>query len=60
MLFLKATTREGNVEYFNVQNILSMQPQGKNNQYLKILMGAGLYWVLLSETVEIVKLEDIF
>lgn len=60
MLFLKATTKEGNLEYFNVQNILSMQPQGENNQYLKILMGAGLYWVLLTETIELVKLENIF
>ena len=60
MLFLKATTKEGNLEYFNVQNILSMQPQGENNQYLKILMGTGLYWVLLTETIELVKLENIF
>ena len=60
MLFLKAETTEGKTEYFNTQNILSMQPQGQCNEYLKILMGAGLYWTVYKDTVEIVDLQNIF
>lgn len=57
MLFLKAITTDGETEYFNAQNILSIKPQGKN---LKILMGAGLYWKVKADSVEVVELENIF
>jgi hypothetical protein len=56
MLFLKVTTKDGNVEFLNQQKILSVKPLSNGN--FKILMGAGLYWevkpniefVLLAET----------
>lgn len=59
MKFLKATTKEGFTEYFNTQNILTLQPHGENLKYLKILMGAGLYWTVKADTVEIVELDGI-
>ena len=55
MLFLKATTTDGKVEYFNAKNILTIQPQGEN---FKILMGAGLYWTVKAD-VEMVNLEEV-
>lgn len=59
MLFLKAITKEGFTEYFNTQNILTLQPYGENLKYFKILMGAGLYWTVKADTVEIVELNEI-
>lgn len=56
MLFLKAITKEGKVEYFNADKILSLQPQGK---YLKILMGAGLYWHVEANSIEVIELKYI-
>lgn len=59
MLFLKATTTDGKTEYFNTQNILTIQHwNGKEN--FRILMGAGLYWTVKAATVEFVELENIF
>lgn len=44
MNFLKAITIEGKTELFNVNNILTIQPN--ENGTTKILMGAGLvYWI---------------
>ena len=59
MLFLKAITTEGSTEYFNIENILSIKPCGNNFEDLKILMGAGLYWIVKADTVEIVELNGI-
>lgn len=59
MLFLKAVTTDGKVEFLNAQNILSMQPQG-HGEKLKILMGAGLYWIVETKSVELVELENMF
>lgn len=59
MKFLKAITKEGSTEFFNTQNILSIKPCGNNFEDLKILMGAGLYWMVKANTVEIVDLENI-
>ena len=59
MLYLKAITDGGSVEYFNPQHILTMKPCGENLKYLKILMGAGLYWNVKADTVEFVELENI-
>ena len=58
MLFLKAVATDGQVEYFNTQNILTIRPLA--NGYIKILMGAGLYWDVLPDTIELVELENIF
>lgn len=59
MKFLKAITKDGSTEFFNTQNILSMKLCGNNFEDLKILMGAGLYWLVKADTVEIVDLEEV-
>lgn len=58
MLFLKAVATDGQLEYFNTQNILSIRPL--KNGCVKILMGAGLYWDVKADTIELVELENIF
>ena len=59
MLYLKVITKDGNMEYLNAQHILSITPYGENLKYFKILMGAGLYWIVKADTVEIVELNGI-
>ena len=51
MKFLKATTTDGKTEYFNINNLLTITEEGEN---LKILMGAGLYWRVIRESVEMI------
>ena len=58
MLFLKAVTTEGKLEYFNASKIMSMQPLGKKQDTVKILMGAGLYWKVKADTMQIITLEE--
>lgn len=58
MLYLKATTKDGQVEYFNAEHILSIKPM--QNGYYKILMGAGMYWFIFPDSAEMVELDDIF
>jgi hypothetical protein len=58
MLFLKAVASDGQLEYFNTQNILSIRPL--KNGYVKILMGAGMFWDVKPDTIELVELENIF
>jgi hypothetical protein len=50
--FLRATTTDGNIELFNLENILTITP--KANGSTKILMGAGLYWNVYTDSIEIV------
>jgi hypothetical protein len=53
MLFIKALTFDkSEVEYFNLSNVLSIKelPNGST----KILMGAGLYWQVWTDTIEFV------
>jgi hypothetical protein len=52
MTFIKATTTEGKIELFNTERILTIQP--KANGTTKILMGAGLYWNVITDSIEIV------
>lgn len=57
--FLQATTTEGKIELFNLDQILSIQP--KSNGTTKILMGAGLYWNVYTDSIEIVDcFNDLF
>lgn len=58
MLFLKAVATDGQLEYFNTQNIVSIRPLANGN--IKILMGAALYWDVKPDTIELVELENIF
>ena len=50
MNFLKAITTEGKTELFNINNILSVQPN--TNGTTKILMGAGLSWRVHTNSIE--------
>ena len=59
MKFLKAVTTDGSTEYLNTQHILTIKPYGENLKNFKILMGAGLYWIVKADTVEIVELDGI-
>lgn len=59
MIFLKAMTTDGKVEYFNTQNILTIKPWN-DGENLKILMGAGLHWIIKTDSVELLEMENIF
>lgn len=50
--FIRATTTDGNIELFNLENILTITPKANGNT--KILMGAGLYWNVYTDSIEIV------
>lgn len=47
----------GEVEFLNLEKIISFKPQGER---VKILMGAGLYWYAERETMEILELPHNF
>lgn len=49
-LFISATTTEGTTEIFNVNKILSFQPNPDRGT-VKILMGAGLYWTVDADSI---------
>ena len=51
-IFIRATTTEGKIELFNTERILTIQP--KKNGTTKILMGAGLYWDVITDSIEII------
>ena len=56
MKFLKATATDDNqVEYFNLERILTIRPLGEKT---KILMGAGLYWTVWSDSLAVVEIAD--
>lgn len=50
MNYLKATTTDGITEYFNADKILTLQPS-EDGERVKILMGAGLYWWVWSDSI---------
>lgn len=50
MNFFKAITTDGKTELFNVNNILTIQPN--ENGTTKILMGAGLYFWVHTASIE--------
>lgn len=56
MHFLKITTTDNTLEYLALDKILSIQPQ---THRIKILMGAGLYWFALPESLEIVNIMEV-
>lgn len=53
MLFLKAKTTNDKTEFFNLDKILTLVPEG---QLTKILMGANLYWRVYTDSIEILDL----
>lgn len=54
-MFLKAITLEGKTEYFNVEKIISIKPDGST---VKILAGAGLFWNVKRDSLEYVHPEQ--
>lgn len=57
MRLLKATTIEGKTEYFNPNNILTMQPNESGTR-VKILMGAGLFWWVHRNSIKMMDVSD--
>lgn len=58
MLFIKAVVvGSGKVQYFNLDKILTISKYDNGNT--KILMGAGLYWEVYSNSIEQVNIIDI-
>lgn len=52
MKFLKATTTDGDIEYFNLDKILSIRPL-PDGERVKILMGAGLFWTIERDSMQV-------
>ena len=50
MNYLKAITIDKRTELFNMEKILTITP--RDNGTTKILMGAGLYWEVLTDSIE--------
>ena len=56
MKFLKATATDDNQEeFFNLDQILTIRPLGEKT---KILLGAGLYWTVWSDSLAVVEITD--
>lgn len=53
MPLLKAVTKDGKTEYFNLNLILNMS-HSDDGKRVKILMGGGLYWWVEAHTIEII------
>lgn len=54
MTMLKAITKDGKTEYFNLEKILNFTPT-EDGRHIKILMGGGLYWVVKRDSIEILN-----
>lgn len=53
MRFIKATTTDGQTELFNLDKVLTITPYKTQT---KILMGAGMYWNVYSDSVRVLDL----
>lgn len=49
MNYIQAITTDGEKELFNLDNVLSIQP--RKNGTTKILMGAGLFWIVETDSI---------
>lgn len=54
MTMLKAITTDGELQYFNFDLILNITPS-RDGERVKILMGAGLFWWVQRDTIEILN-----
>ena len=50
MIFIKAITTDGKTELFNLDKVMTITPL--HDSTTKILMGAGLYWYVLTDSIE--------
>ena len=58
MNYLKATTTDGQREFFNLDKILTIQDSACGTKK-KILMGAGLYWWVWADSLTILTINEI-
>lgn len=58
MRLLKVTTTDGDLEYLNIERILSIQ-ESKDGTKVKILMGAGLYWWVWADSLRLTSVQDL-
>ena len=58
MNYLKATTTDGQREFFNLDKIMTIQDSADGTKK-KILMGAGLYWWVWADSLTILTINDI-
>ena len=56
MKFLKATTTDGKTEYFNLNKVLTISPI--NGDVVKILMGAGMFWMVERDSLQVWDMSD--
>lgn len=56
MKFLCATTTDGKREYFNLDKILTITPIDADR--VKILMGAGLFWTVERDSMQVWDMSD--
>lgn len=49
MKYIQAETVDGDIEIFNLERVLTIKPYP--NGSAKILMGAGLYWHIKTDTI---------
>lgn len=54
MLFIKAVTIDNKIEFLNIEKATSIRHL--NNGTTKILMSAGLYWEVFTDTIEEVNI----
>lgn len=57
MKFLKATSIDGDTEYFNLEKIISIRPL-PDGERVKILMGAGLFWTVERDSMKVWDMSD--
>ena len=58
MKYLKATTTDGQREYFNLDKIMTIQESADGTR-LKLFLGAGLYWWVWADSLRITDLREI-
>ena len=58
MRLLKVITTDGDLEYLNLERILSIQ-ESKDGTKVKILMGAGLYWWVWADSLRLTNIQDL-
>lgn len=57
MKFLKVTDIDGTVEYLNLEKILTIRPLPCGER-VKILMGAGLFWTVERDSMQVWDMSD--
>ena len=58
MRYLKATTTDGQREYFNLDKIMTIQESADGTR-LKLFLGAGLYWWVWADSLRITDIREI-